>query len=113
MHCCLRNCLLIVRITISILASFGDRLAKQKVNTPEGPELLFFYAFKPSRMGSVLREKTQVGPVEKASSPLLLLLNIPDNGAYYLSPATEISAETVGSFIEAFKAGALERKQLR
>jgi len=42
----------------------------------------------------------------------MVLLDIPDNGGYYVSPATEVTAETVNGFLEAFAAKALERQQL-
>ena len=42
----------------------------------------------------------------------MILLDIPDDGGYYVSPATEVTAETVSGFLEAYKAGALERQQL-
>ena len=42
----------------------------------------------------------------------MILLDIPDQGGFYVSPASEVTAETVSGFLEAFKAGSLERKQL-
>jgi len=50
--------------------------------------------------------------LEKIGGPQMLLLDIPDQGGYYVSPATEVTAETIVAFLEGYKAKALERKQL-
>ena len=60
----------------------------------------------------MIRQKTQLGPASKATAPVLVLLDIPSGGAFHVSPADEITQETVSAFIEGYKAGALERKQL-
>lgn len=96
----------------AVLASFGEIHAKAKANTPEGPEIIFFYAFQNSGISDQIRRLCQLGAVAQATSPQMVLLNIPDNGGFYLSDATEITADTVGSFIDGFKNKTLERKQL-
>jgi len=97
----------------NVLLPFATRLAKEKKDSAEGPEVLFFYAFEPSGMASQVRNLCKLPSVEKSGTdPVLILLNIPENGAFYQSDATEITAETVGTFLEFFKAGSLERKQL-
>lgn len=96
----------------AVLASFGERLAKQKASDPDGPEMIFFYSFKPSQISDMIRQKTQLGPASKATAPVLVLLDIPSGGAFHVSPADEVTQETVSAFIEGYKAGALERKQL-
>lgn len=75
-----------------------------------GESTCFFYA--PTSGGPVdqIRKLTKSEPVK--GEPNLILLDIPDNGGYYVSPAKEVTAETVGAFLEAYKSGALERKQL-
>ena len=50
--------------------------------------------------------------VDPTYTPQLVLLDIPDNGGYYTSPATEVTAETITGFLEAYKAKALDRQQL-
>jgi hypothetical protein len=95
------------------LLPFGTRLAKEKKVTAEGPEMIFFYAFEPSGMASQVRTLCKLPAVEKSGdNPVMVLLNIPDRGGFYLSDATEVTADTVRAFIDGFKAGALERKQL-
>lgn len=94
------------------LLGFGERLAKAKAATPEGPEMIFFYAFKPSQMASRIRELCKLPRVEVAEDPTMILLNIPDRGGYYKSDDTDVNVDTIGKFISAFNAGNLERKQL-
>jgi nucleoredoxin len=91
---------------------FANALAKDKANTPEGPELLFFYAFEPSSVSTQVRKLCKLPPPEKAEDPAMVLLNIPDRGGFYLSDATEVSTTTIQSFLDKFKSGGLERKQL-
>jgi len=73
-------------------------------------ELLFFYAPKAEGPTEQIRKLTKLGA--PAATPQMVLLDIPDNGGYYVSPATEVTAETVNGFLEAFAAKALERQQL-
>jgi len=54
---------------------------------------------------------------EKAKVPVKLLskfmlLNIPDEGAYYEGPEGDISADAVKAFVDGFLAGTLEKKSL-
>lgn len=96
-----------------VLVPFGTRLAKEKKDTAEGPDMIFFYAFAPSAMASQVRTLCKLPAVEKSGDdPVMLLLNIPDRGGYYVSDAKEVTADTVGAFIDAFNAGTLDRKQL-
>jgi len=57
-----------------------------------------------------VRELLKAG--EASDKPQLFLLDIPDNGGYYTSPAEDITADSVTAFIEAYKSKALERQQL-
>lgn len=95
------------------LIPFGTSLAKDKKDSAEGPEILFFYAFAPSPMASQVRKLCSLPAVEKSGDdPVMILLNIPDRGAFYKSSATEITTATVGAFIDDFKSGSLTRNQL-
>lgn len=47
-----------------------------------------------------------------AMPPKLILLNIPDNGGYYVGADGDITAATIEAFVSDFQAGKLERKQL-
>lgn len=98
----------------NILLPFANRLAKDKKDTLDGPEIIFFYAFEPSEIASQVRSLCDLPSVEKSGNdPIMILLNLADNGGYYRSDTAEINSETVGAFLEFFKAGSLERKQCR
>jgi nucleoredoxin len=73
-------------------------------------ELLFFYGPTDDGPASRIRELAKLGAA--TGTPQMVLLDIPDSGGFYVSDATEISADTITAFLEAFKAGALKRKQL-
>jgi len=73
-------------------------------------EMLWFYAPSADGVAGRIRELTKLGA--PTAAPAMILLDIPDEGGYYVSPATEITEETVTGFLDAYKAKALERKQL-
>eukprot|EP01038_Epipyxis_sp_PR26KG_P011863 gene11863-15873_t len=95
------------------LTVHAEILAKAKADTPDGPEIIFFTSFGKCSIGNRLREMTQLPSVEKSENAYLLLLDIPDNGGYYIKELTEeITASLIGEYISDFKAGKLERLQL-
>jgi nucleoredoxin len=96
----------------AVLLGFAERMTKAKAKTPEGPEMLFFYSFKPNDIAGRIRQLCKMEPLGAKSATQMILLNIPDNGGYYDGSTDEITQETVGAFLESFKAGTLERKQL-
>jgi len=63
-------------------------------------------------------EQSPVGLVRSISNELappcaqMVLLNIPDNGGFYVAETVEVTTEAVASFIADFEAKKLERKQL-
>jgi len=73
-------------------------------------DTLFFVAPKEGQIAGKIRELTKLGAA--SATPQLVLLDIPDEGGYYVSPATEVTADTIGAFLEGHKSKALERKQL-
>jgi len=74
-------------------------------------ELCFFAATKvEGGPVSQIRQMTKLG--DAGSAPAMILLDIPDEGAYYVSDATEATATTIQAFLAAYKAGTLDRKQL-
>jgi nucleoredoxin len=73
---------------------------------------VFFYTAK-AEGGVVdqIRKLTEVG--RPKPEPVMLLLDLDDEGAFYMSDAKEITAESVRAFVSAYKAKGLERKQLK
>jgi len=76
-----------------------------------GDSTCFFYASSVGGPTEQIRKLAKLGEPSKGV-PQMLLLDIPDDGAYYTSDAIEVTAETVTAFLEAYKAKSLERKQL-
>jgi len=52
------------------------------------------------------------GCCDVVAPPRLILMNIPDDGAYFTSPEGTITKEIVETFVADFSAGKLERQQL-
>jgi nucleoredoxin len=95
-----------------VLSGFAETMTKAKAKSPEGPEMLFFYSFQPNEIGDKVRQLCKLAPLGPKSTTTVILLNIPDNGGYYVAAGDEVTKESMGTFLEAFKAGTLERKQL-
>merc|ERR1712070_651229 len=73
------------------------------------PEFICFIATKPS--GPVPQVKKLTNQPDNKDTPTLMILDIPDNGGYYVSPAEEVTAETLASFLDMYRAKALNRLQ--
>merc|ERR1712094_150625 len=86
----------------------GEEVAKER--KAAGDEMLFMYASRPGRVCEQIRQLTKLGA--PAKEPKLLLLDIPDEGGYYVSPATTVTKDTLTTFLEGYKAKVIERKQL-
>jgi len=71
---------------------------------------LFFLAASDGEIAKKVRELTKVG--DAGPKAQMVLLDIPDEGGFYVSPAEEITADTVAAFLEGYKSKTLERKQL-
>lgn len=98
--------------SVELKAAAKEQLmACAKQAKDKGEEALYFTASKAGGdIAGKVRQLTKVGTPD--DKPKLVLLDIPNDGAYYVSPATEITHDTVTSFMEMYKAGALERQQL-
>jgi len=68
--------------------------------------LKFFWAFSPSGMVKTVRDALKLGPIKE--EPVLVLLDIPNRGSYYVSDQKYITFDAVLSFVE----NPGERKQL-
>ena len=61
-------------------------------------------------MNDQVRKLTKLG--EPAALPQLILLDIPDDGGFYVSEPAELTSESAQAFLDAYKAGTLTRQQL-
>jgi len=76
-----------------------------------GEDLLFFIATKTEGATSQIRKLTSLG--EPSTTPQLLLLDIPDEGGFYRSAATEVTQTSVEAFVAEVKRGEATRQQLK
>jgi len=75
-----------------------------------GEAIIFFYA--PDGEGPVSQIRSLTKLTDALPTPQMILLDIPDEGGFYVSPATEITADTVAGFLGAYTAKGLDRCQL-
>ena len=74
--------------------------------------MLFFTATETSDVVYQLRMSCELGE-PKPGVPQLVILDIPDSGAYYVFDGENISTENVQDFIEDYDEERLERKELQ
>lgn len=72
--------------------------------------MLFFTATETSDVVEQLRVSCELG--EPTTTPQLVILDIPDSGAYYLHDGDNITTEEISAFIEDYDEERLERKEL-
>lgn len=82
----------------------------EKEHRAAGGDVQFYYVTNEGDMSQRLRALTNLdNPMPHAQ---MMMLDIPDGGAYYVSDAKEVNEKCVIEFINRFKSGGLERKQL-
>lgn len=69
--------------------------------------LSFFYSTEEGDVSSQIRSM-----IQSVEYPLLTIVDIPDNGGYYVSEDKEITAESIRAFVEGYLNKTLERKQM-
>jgi hypothetical protein len=69
----------------------------------DGDEFVKFYwaCDADAPLSSNIRQACQLGPVGRA--PIMILLDIPNDGFFFVSDAEEITAETIGNFLSNYK----------
>jgi len=84
-----------------------------KAKGEDEPEVAFMIATSSGGIGDRLRQMTGL-PTEipAEAAPRLILMNIPDDGAYFTGPEGAITKDIVEKFVADFSAGKLERQQL-
>jgi len=99
---------------VQALTTVATELALAGKASPDGPDAICFYAKTTDGVVGRVRELTKLKtPSEK---PTLLLLDIPDQGGFYVTEKDELDAAAIREFLASWKSGALksagERKQL-
>jgi nucleoredoxin len=93
----------------SLEAVAKEHLSKVKAGSSD-LVVHFFVATSVSPISTRIRELCQVG--EPTKKPLLILLDIPDNGGFYLSDSTQFTADTIKDFLNGYQQKTLVRSQL-
>jgi len=94
----------------SAVATLESIATKARETASEDDEMLFLYASKDSGPAEQVRKLAGLG--DKSAKPQMLLLDIPDNGGYYLNENSDVSTAELESFLKAYKCGSLDREQL-
>jgi len=88
-----------------------ETLDAAKAAGEEEPPFIFFYSLSnDAQISSQILKLTKLSPASGTAS--LVVIDIPSDGAFYVSDATEATAANVKALLADFKAGKLERKQL-
>jgi len=118
----------IVNETTTVIA-FCEAVAKAAVDaamTPVGkryqeeakaagedePEMAFLVGTEAEGVTARIRSMVGLPEAAQATQPQLVILDIPDNGGYYLGPEGPVTTEVVEKLVADYKAKKLERKQL-
>eukprot|EP00966_Prymnesium_polylepis_P194937 4518686-Prymnesium_polylepis.1 len=72
--------------------------------------MLFFSAKSSEGAVPQVRKLTDVN--EASDKPQMVLIDIPDDGGFYVAEPAGLTAESLGAFVDAYKQGVLKRKQL-
>lgn len=99
------------------LRSFIDKLATADAKTAKENqaemEMCYFTACEGGGIVDQIRSMTNIGNADAAKAQLVLM-DIPDDGAYYVCETENVDAEQdLTAFLDAYKANTLTRKQLR
>merc|ERR1712023_366046 len=97
----------------SELQHLAERYASLAKARGEDPKVLFFSAT--SAAGAVPDIRRLCGlPVDGASEPAVLLLDLDDDGAFYrMSDSSNVTEGTIEEFLKAYESKSLERLQLQ
>merc|ERR1711862_499591 len=89
-------------------------LDEAKVAGDDEPKVSFMIAKSSDEISSQLRKLMSLEDDSECSAPCrLMLINIPDDGAFYEGPKGEFTSAALEDFVSSFLSGAAERKQLQ
>jgi len=81
-----------------------------EVSKAAGNEMLFYASSSSGGAVEQVRKLTNLSTVSEL--PQLLLIDIPNDGAFYVAEPAEVNAKSITAFLDAYKKGSHERKQL-
>jgi len=100
------------------MAPIAQRFIDQQKSAGEdAPQVAFMIGTESGGICMQLRKIMSMPELPESGAvsvqPKLMIINIPDDGAFYEGPDEEITADNVEKFVAAFQASTLERKQLQ
>jgi len=97
---------------MSEMATFANKIIDASKAKGEDPAYRFFVA--QSGDGAVPQIRKLCGlPEDVQAKPVMLLLDLADNGAFYASDHSEISAATIDAFTKAYEQKTVARQQMQ
>merc|ERR1711985_95046 len=97
---------------ISQMERVAEKYAASARAKGEDPEFKFFCAKASEGPVSRIRTMCEI-PIDGASNPQLLLLDLSDNGGFYKSEEAEITGASINAFIKSYQSKTCERQQMK
>eukprot|EP00558_Chaetoceros_sp_UNC1202_P009791 CAMPEP_0197233230 /NCGR_PEP_ID=MMETSP1429-20130617/1357_1 /TAXON_ID=49237 /ORGANISM="Chaetoceros sp., Strain UNC1202" /LENGTH=418 /DNA_ID=CAMNT_0042691445 /DNA_START=41 /DNA_END=1297 /DNA_ORIENTATION=+ len=83
----------------AVVKDVAAKLAEKK-KEDGGDDFNVHWALNPKGMAPRIRRLAGLPPVEKLEDPVMIILDLPDQGGYYKSDVTDITSKTLMEFIE-------------
>ena len=99
---------------VKAMETVAAEVAAAGKSREDGPAAICFYARKSDGVVGRVRQLCSL-PETPTDKPTLLLLDIPDDGGFYVSEPADMNADAIRGFLESYASGALkgERQQLK
>jgi nucleoredoxin len=93
------------------MATLAKKYMEEGKKKGEDPEVIFYIATSKTDFGGQLRKVLSM-PDEPSAKPKIMLVDIPDNGAYYDGPEGDITPDVLTKLLQDWSSKTLTRKQL-
>jgi hypothetical protein len=94
------------------MCSYAVKFADVHAARPGGPQMLFYYAFRPSPLASRVRELLGLVGSDSATEAQLVLIDLRDDGAFYISTSNVINEASIGALIDGYQTKTLQRQEV-
>ena len=93
------------------LLPIATEMAEAGKSAEDGPECIFFTGKQAG--GVVPRIRDLTGLKEVPATAQMIMLDIPDDGGFYVAGDVPVNAESIRGFLEDYKSKSLSRQQLK
>jgi nucleoredoxin len=97
---------------VSQIERVAERYAASAKAKGEDPEFKFFCAKAPEGPVPRIRSLCEM-PIDGASAPQMLLLDLSDDGGFYKPAETEITEASIDAFIQSYQSKTCQRQQMK